>query len=57
MNAHWPYYIILQNGKLYIRTPRQGLQLAFFHSNPPLFKDAVEAEAWLEAQDIRGNVQ
>ena len=56
MSAHWPYYI-LQNGKLYIRTPRQGLQLAFFNSNPPLFEDAAEAEAWLEANDIRGSVQ
>jgi hypothetical protein len=57
MQFDWPYYDLI-NGRLYITQRPRGLPVAAFpHSNPPRFANAAEAEAWLVAQDIRGNVR
>lgn len=53
MSFHWPYYSLV-GGKLYIPT-RRGMKLAF--TNAPAFADIATAEAWLVANDFRGNVR
>lgn len=50
MNMNWPYYT-LRAGKLYDETGHWCLRHA------PKFSNAADAEAWLEAQDERGNVR
>jgi len=47
---HWPYFT-LRNGRLYDERER----LAYL--NAPLFANVAEAEAWLAANDLRGNVR
>ena len=57
MRFKWPYYM-LRDGKLleeYVRYGRAYYRCAF--PKAPLFANAAEAEAWLEAQDERGNVR
>jgi hypothetical protein len=53
---HWPYYLI--NGLLYVRRGNRsyGLPVLAFQ-NAPRFADAAAAEAWLKANDLRGNVR
>jgi hypothetical protein len=51
MQFDWPYLTLRQDGTLVYDTghpvPKQ----------PQPFKDAVEADAWLVAEDIRGTVR
>lgn len=57
MSFHWPYYTLL-NGKLYLeRAGRRGLVEAFHNTEVPHFASAADAEEWLVANDIRGNVR
>lgn len=53
MSFLWPYYSLV-GSKLYVPT-RRGMKLAF--DNAPAFTDVAAAEAWLEANDFRGNVR
>lgn len=48
MSFHWPYYT-LRNGRLYDERGRLV--------RSPVFPDAASAEAWLVANDLRGNVR
>ena len=63
MNFEWPYYT-LRNGILFreeISDNGRGGKVArkLYRSFPkaPQFQSVAEAEAWLEAQDERGNVR
>jgi hypothetical protein len=47
---------VLYDGKLYIKSAANPLIVAFHYQNPPRFADAVEARAWLEANNKLGNV-
>ena len=55
----WPYFTLV-NGKLYYDVGsrnRAELVEAFQGRKIPLFADVAQAEAWLEANDERGNVR
>jgi hypothetical protein len=54
MHFEWPYYELI-NGRLCLRTKRGVAKVAF--PSAPMFADAAQAEAWLEANDLRGNVR
>ena len=47
---YWPYYT-LRDGRLYDEHGELGFP------NAPKFGDVAEADAWLEANDERGNVR
>lgn len=46
----WPYFT-LRNGQLF---DEDGYRC---YPEAPLFKDSFEAEEWLEAKDLPGNVR
>jgi hypothetical protein len=47
---------VLYDGKLYIKSAAGPFIEAFNYLNPPRFADAVEARAWLKANNELGNV-
>jgi hypothetical protein len=47
---------VLYDGKLYTKTASGPFILALDYLNPPRFADAVEARAWLKANNQLGNV-
>jgi hypothetical protein len=47
---------VLYDGKLYIKSAAGPFIVAFDYLNPPRFADAVEARAWLKANNELGNV-
>jgi hypothetical protein len=57
LHSSWPCYDLI-NGLLCVRRGNRphGLPVLAFQ-NAPRFADAAEAEEWLKANDLRGNVR
>lgn len=54
----WPYFTFVDGNLFYDVGDRRGTKLVrAFTNRAPKFANAAEAEAWLEANDERGNVR